>query len=348
MELIVQSPREPERIIRALEDLADPSVDEIRIGSAYVTLSGSEILVSALRNKLAPAAWNRSIKRIVSCVDYGLTEPKALEFWLNQDNSYVFVHNSHLIGSGSFHPSAAFHAKYYEYRRPQHSSIAIGSANLTERALTLNTEVLVVNRKVTPITKLDRVWNAIAMNSVQVTPQLIAAYLAARRLAPPVLDPKVPIPTTSPALTLWDANQSGACNPANFDSFWVDSGSMRSGGSQNQLELPRGASRYFGFTYTTYSGTSGRIGDLNLILGSIVNAGKHLSWHGHNRMERLNLPTGIDYSNKVVLFYRRKNGFELFTTASGSDRANAWRSASESIASRFRVGRAGSRTCGLF
>ena len=113
---------------------------------------------------------------------------------------------------------------------------------------------------------------------------------------------------------------------------------MSSGGSRNQLELPRGANYFFGFAFGRYGGKPGRIGDLTLLLGASVHAGRPLRWHGSNMMERLNLPTGIDYSNTFVLFRRRLSGYEIYIAAAGSNRAIAWQQASAAIGARFRAG----------
>ena len=43
--------------------------------------------------------------------------------------------------------------------------------------------------------------------------------------------------------------------------MWIQAGSMTSGGSHNQLELPRGANVFFGFNYNTYDPQHVTIGE---------------------------------------------------------------------------------------
>jgi hypothetical protein len=76
-----------------------------------------------------------------------------------------------------------------------------------------------------------------------------------------------------------------------------------------------------------------------------------LTWHGNNRMERLNLPTrsqgGFDYGNSAIMFRRLPDGsFELVVAPWDSDLARAWREASAERQLLFRLGST-SRMVGL-
>ena len=77
-----------------------------------------------------------------------------------------------------------------------------------------------------------------------------------------------------------------------------------------------------------------------------------LKWHGHNRMERLNLPTqlqgGFEYLHSAVLFRRLRDGsFELVVAPWDSDMARAWRKASAEKGLLFRLGKTSNRLVGL-
>jgi hypothetical protein len=120
------------------------------------------------------------------------------------------------------------------------------------------------------------------------------------------------------------------------------------GGAQNQLELPRGANRYFGFHFADYHLDQEKIGEVDLAVGAQFHSDRSLSWHGDNRMERIYLPTGTNYSKTTLLFRRRKTLFEFTWTPLGSDRALTWANASETAGRRYKVGVRGARLCGLF
>ena len=126
---------------------------------------------------------------------------------------------------------------------------------------------------------------------------------------------------------------------------------MSSGGSGNQLELPRGANRFFGFDFDDY-------GDSHEVIGypAITAAGRRwddrpLTWHGNNKMERINLPTrakgGFLYANAAILFRRHVRGFELVVAPWNHGRAIAWRQASANSARVYRLGGLSSRVCGF-
>lgn len=86
----------------------------------------------------------------------------------------------------------------------------------------------------------------------------------------------------------------------------------------------------------------------DLAVRSSFHSKQPLSWHGDNKMERINLPTGESYAGNVMLFRRRPGHFELTWTPLGSQRALAWASASQAAGQRHKVGQKGARTCGLF
>lgn len=347
MRLVVQSPTQPERIIGALEDLIDDETAEIRLSVAYVTASGMQLLVERLTEKLGLVKWGKMRKRLITCVDYGITEPEAMAAWISFPLSSLHVHNADLIAGPNFNPKIAFHIKMYEFRTDKKANLMVGSANLSARALIFNSEAASLHVGVSNLKALDGTWKRMRMGAVAGTPALIAAYDAVRAKHPPPTSPPISAPASSPVQSLWEAINSAACDPAAYEYFWVDAGYL-SGGSQNQLELPRGANRYFGFHFADYDLAQEPIGLVDLAVRSAVHSGRPLSWHGDNRMERVNLPTGFNYAGNVMLFRRRPTWFDLTWTPLGSERAVAWAGASEAAGQRHWVGRKGGRVCGLF
>ena len=127
---------------------------------------------------------------------------------------------------------------------------------------------------------------------------------------------------------------------------------MSSGGSRNQLELPRGANAFFGFNFDNYDSEHSVIGVPILTIGPSSWHDRRLTWHGNNRMERINLPTiaqgGFDYVDTAILFRRKDTGFEVLVAEWNDPVAKAWRSASARLNKAFRLGQRGERICGFF
>lgn len=127
---------------------------------------------------------------------------------------------------------------------------------------------------------------------------------------------------------------------------------MSSSGSHAQLELPRGAGRFFGFDFDDYDNAHHLIGVPPLFSGGKTWSDRQLTWHGNNRMERMNLPTielgGFAYGNTVILFKRQAQGFQLIVAPWDSAAADAWRAASRKTGHVYKLGRRTRRICGVF
>lgn len=233
------------------------------------------------------------------------------------------------------------------------------SANLTDSALITNTEVVAVGKEVPGNGRWSDVWDELLQDTTPLTTGLLRDYRAKwvrpkRRAVEPDPKPKPPVIRPSDKPVFWEAITTGGIDPTAFNQFWVEAGSMSSGGSRNQLELPRGANRFFGFDYTDYEHTEHvvEIGYPALTSRGRTWTDKPLRWHPNNRMERFNMPTiaqgGFNYQNTAVLFRRHAAGFEINVLPWNDDGAIAWRAASEALKTLFRLGEKGPRLCGLF
>jgi HKD family nuclease len=205
MRLVVQSPARPERIISALEDMIEKDISEIRLCVAYITLSGTGLLIDRLEQALGGPRWEKVQKQILTCFDYGCTEPSALQRWASLSACSVYTHNVQLLSSSSLNPKTAFHAKTYEFRTEDHANLMVGSANLSDRALICNSEAAVVHTGITDLKSLDRAWTHLRSGASEVDVALINAYDAFRAKHLPVSPPPVSPVTTEPSQNLWDA-----------------------------------------------------------------------------------------------------------------------------------------------
>lgn len=355
MELIVQDESTPGVVLDALISLVSQSIDQLRIAVAYTTVGGSQLLLPQWRQRLGAAAWEVLPKVLLTSVDFGLTDPEALVLWAQEPNTRVRLANTHLLAQGHLRPSNAFHPKLYLVDHQMQQSCLIGSANLSRRALTINTEIATVSRGANALMS-QSAWDRLEAGTTPFDGRLLQQYHGLRTQSPPheTDDPPAPRairPNAVPAFS--DAADAGRLNPAMFGRFWVQAGSMSTGGSHNILEVPRYANRFFGFTFANYMDQRLTIGYPVITLGPRRWTDRRLTWHGAermNKMERLTLPTGAQggpaYPNTAVLFRRHAHGFELEVADWDSPIAVAWRNASAAAGRVYRLGR-GPRLCGL-
>lgn len=337
-------------MMTALLSLADGEAIGVRMAVAYCTRSGVHELIAVLKRSCG-GTWDDLQKTVITSFDYGLTEPGAVELLAGEGFDVRVVGQDG--DSIRLRPSEAFHPKAYIIDYPLESRALIGSANLTTRGLTVNTEVGVI---LNGDENLDEAWERMYEASREIDDALLAAYSAARPEAPKLEpDPSIPhTPSPDPGAlqAFGDAVGEGLVRPGDHDAFWVETGYM-SGGSRNQLELPRHANEFFGFHETEYQSDQHIIGEPRLHARGTTFTDRRLTWHGDNRMERINLPTESqggypDYADKVLLFRRSPDGFTIEIADLDSDTAQSWKDASIKAGTVYSLGHGSPRTCGLF
>lgn len=358
--LILQNAAEPAGIRNALADIVAAGTTDIRVASAYVTLKGAEILLSTVKDAVGPEAFNHIPKTLATSFDFGVTEPKALEHWLALGNSKVLVSGEQKLKQGLLTPQQAFHPKLYAFGIDSETcSTLVGSANLTSRGLSVNTEAAWVQHGVSRCT-VDAAFEKACFGAINLTGHLLKTYKTVRHANPPpsavnqeaqpVAKPK---PVVFSGLQLFkDAIEIGSIDPLSYAIMWVQVEALQ-GGSQNQLELPRGGHRFFGFAFDNYQYPHNQtIGKPILRRGAHMWDDRPLTWHGNNGMERMNLPTaaqgGFDYTDKAIMFRRLPHDiFELIAAPWDSDLARSWLYASSQLGTLFRLGKKTNRVVGL-
>jgi HKD family nuclease len=358
--LIVQTPLAPAAVRNAVVDLLDAKTSEIRIASAYVTLQGSKILFGCLSKFLDHKQIDAIPKLLVTSLDFGLTEPAALSLWSGLPNATVRVAGAKSVAKGSLLPTQAYHPKVYAFGLLRRANLLVGSANMTSRGLTINSEAMWAQKNIA-LSSLDKIFSSLTTGTEPLTNNLLIDYQALQKKKPPPKALKgeiqnVPPPTPVAAgglLPFREAVESGTVNPADYREFWVQVEGLQ-GGSGNQLELPRQGHRFFGFNFKDYSFPDKKtIGVVTLRAGASRWSDRLLTWHGNNKMERINLPTkaqgGFQYNDSAIMFRRLPDGsFELVTESWESDLARSWRSASAASGLLFRLrSAANSRLVGL-
>lgn len=357
MKIFVQNGRCPSQVLFAFDEVTDTNVQQIRWAVAYSTRRGCERLVGRISTRMGKSQWEKSKKQFITSLDFGLTDPSALEFLASLPASKVHIANPEVVNKPGLMSGKAYHPKLYLFDAAESTGYVVGSANLTNSALIANTEVVVAGRETPENSGWNEVWTELLFNAAPLTTGLLEDYRRKwirpkRRAVEP--DPKLSPPVIRPRdkPVFWEAITTEGIPPMAFNHLWIEAGSMSSGGSHNQLELPRGANRFFGFSHTNYGEAHVTIGHPTLTLRRQSWTNRPLTWHGNNRMERINLPTlaqgGFDYRNTAVLFRRHERGFEVNVLPWDDDGSVAWRAASDSLRTVFRLGERGTRICGLF
>ena len=346
-----QNPAAANTVLEAITQIVSAETTAIDIAVAYVTVEGARTLVRALAAQMGES-WQEIPKGLVTCFDFGLTEPAALGY-LQEQGFEVRIANLGVAGALRLAPNpSCFHPKLYLAPTREVVRAVVGSANLSRRALSVNTEVVAVIELPGDGAVLT-MWEELVTSSIQLTQALLQSYehaRAARRIAPPPDERPVPVfhdNESCPVFRL--AVESGMVDPTQYQAFWVEVG-YASGGAASQLELPRRSQLFFGFDFVDYDDEHHVIGNPTLVVGQ-HSWSRPLTWHGNNQMERVNLPTpaqsGLIYSNRTVLFQRAGNVFKLAVADVTSSKAMRWRDESAAGGTLFRVSDRSERLCGL-
>ncbi len=359
MKVFAQSSRCPSQVLFAFDDVADTHVEKVRWAVAYSTRAGCVRLTDRLSARIGETKWKEIEKEFITSLDFGLTDPDALEFLAGLPASKVHIANPGVVDKQGLLPAKAYHPKLYLFDSMKETGYVVGSANLTNNALMTNTEVVVSGKENLESGCWSGVWSELLFNTAPYTNALLNNYKRRwsglkRHTVEPDSSPIEPVvrkPHDKPVFG--EEVTNGNVSPMAFNHFWMEVTTL-SGGSSNQLELPRGANRFFEFNYNDYENTTSvvDIGSPILTYKDKVWDDKPLRWHPSNRMERFNLPTiiqgGFDYQNTAILFRRHKYGFELNILPWDDEEAVAWRAASDILKKVFRLGQGSERICGLF
>ena len=355
--LVVQNELRPSAIQNALLDLMRDGLSQVRVCSAYMSRMGSEILFDAICRATPNGDHEDIPKTIVTSLDFGTTDPAALRFWQEKPNCRVLVAGAPSLERSSLFPRTAFHPKLYVFDRPDGVLAGlVGSANLTNRGLTINSEVAWsgLSGAHWPAQQIEAAWDAAVQPADPLTPQILDQYrvLRDRAPSPPRMEELAPVPAPALEGSATYALFRDVADLGNFGQLWIQSRKMQ-GGAGNQIELPRGANRFFGANFEDYHIEKvDRIAEPVLVSGRKTWRDRSLTWHGKNQMERINLPTqamgGFSYEKSLILFRRLSdNIFELRAHPWDSDPARAYVEASRRESLLFQVGRNSNRLVGL-
>lgn len=224
MKIFAQSKNRPNQVLFAFDEVVLPGIEGLRWAVAYSTLLGCQRLTERVSGRLGQRRWDACRKAFLTSFDYGLTEPRALEFLADIPNSEVHIANPDVRTVQGFRPAQAYHPKLFLFDGPDSVGYVVGSANLTQAALISNTEVVSAGREVPGNCTWNYVWSELMRGSSPLTNELLREYRerwVAPRPRPVDLDSQPPPPAIRPGNkpVFWEAVARASINPMLFEHF---------------------------------------------------------------------------------------------------------------------------------
>lgn len=273
---------------------------------AYATQSGHVLFDLELGERF----WAATSSRWLFGIDYGRTQPQALRLLRSRPNVEIRIHDgSYVVCQSGFLPRRDFHAKMAMLLNPRGelSGVVVGSGNFSSNGLRKSVE-------------------AGASVLTHGTVEFDAILRPTLAIAEHLWDQATPV---GDILDIYEERWSASfsrrvtenlpdveTNPAATAIFWIEAGYVTKNRGPdrpgNQIDFPRGMSRYFGFNPPADLPAKSVIGEVvfETPVGGAVANNLRL---GNNMMEKISLPIpethGFDiYDGKILVFQRSERG----------------------------------------
>jgi HKD family nuclease len=335
---------------------------------AYATTGGVQLIIDALAAEIPD--WVNISKRWLVSIDFGLTEPKALERLLALPNSQIRIPYAHEVLKNKLKPYRCFHSKsmffYKDNLNTGPTGIYIGSANMTVSGLCYGHENAMAyawssftaksRKQVRSLMQEALLVEDIYNKSTILDMGILTKYSLLRKTK--YVKSEDNTPEVDKIISLLDDHEhkisfSEAAILSTAKHYWVEGGYIvKNRGPKvpgNQIDLPRGASAFFGFPISNQ--------EKNTSIGEIqLNYRKHIGDYplrlGNNYMEKLSLPIpgayGPDTYEKTVLLFSKigNNKYKLEVQPINSQKSERWERKSNSQRTSFTM--RGGRKFGVF
>lgn len=275
---------------------------------AYAVESG----VAAFQREFGDDFWKQVPSRWLFGIDYGRTRPGALRSVLEQSNTEVRIHDgAWTVERAGFNPRRGFHLKtaFLSNDEKARHGMVVGSGNLSASGLLWSVEAG-ATLKAKTAKRFDR----------SIRPALEIAESAWETATPAeeIVDAYE---------SRWEENLPGKkvdqdTDPdfEGIDLFWIEAGYVtKNRGAKkpgNQIDMPKGMSRYFGYEYAEDLKPHSVVGAITFDTpeGEPVTRNLRL---GGNMMEKITLPVpethGLDsYDGKVLVFASEGGQFRIW------------------------------------
>lgn len=292
---------------------------------AYGSRRGAADLLAAF----AGTSCDSAEKRWLIGIDFGRTEPAALEYLSKLTNSAVRVPHGHdVVGRPGFIPRKTFHPKGIVFYDPSKdpAALLVGSANLTRNGLSAGTEMTVAYQWPKKLSKVDRQILARCKPGISLMEKLwrdsapvdeiLDDYKQKWRASPRSrrsVEDDVPDATERQDLAGVVIHGVQATLVASARALWTAPGGVSrnrgAGRAGSQLDLPRGSRVFFGFTSAAVPRNS-TFGDVLIQVPGYSQVSRTVRF-GNNSMDKVNLPIPGTagppggYHNDNLLFTRQ-------------------------------------------
>lgn len=282
------------------------SFEQAEVAVAYASEGGVKLLDKRLSRS---SVWHSASKRFLVSIDFGITEPRALDLLTSLPNTEVRVPNGRLVlSSPTLRPPNTFHAKTYFFhtedpREPQ--ALVVGSANLTVSALATGSEVVIrhswagdesSDKYMDGFAHPFRTWFEAAWSTADLLQTVIGDYRERYQTTqrPDSLAGEATQATTSYAAPTEENEVAGALSVqltlakglwVRTDTLYHNLGIGRPG---NQLDMPRGTRVFFGFPPTRVR-RNHIFGYVELQVDGYAPVSRSVRF-GNNEMDKINLP----------------------------------------------------------
>lgn len=298
--------------------------DKLTVIVAYASKLGCNVLVESLKD--VTQNWDNIDKKWIISLDFGHTQPDALEYLSQLPKSEVFVPNAQLVLKSKLRPPIRFHPKLYYFQRssnPNKVAIVSGSCNLTYGGLYLNIEQAIMTlfqathtksnpQDVTNLTLVQSTIQDIYSFSSPLTKQLLKKYRALWKPSYlPSTERKSPnsFIATNPSV---DMPKALALSAASY--FWIRVTpkvvqNLGPGKPGNQIDMQRGSRVYFGSSNSNVAPNTG-LGHVSIRFKGLKS--RQSLRYGNNGMDKITLPVlqyPRTYANRILLFHRNPSGY---------------------------------------
>jgi hypothetical protein len=273
---------------------------------AYATQSGAALFDLALGGTF----WAATSSRWLFGIDYGRTQPQALRLMCSRQNAEIRIHDGlYVLEQSGFIPRRDFHCKMAMLMNPESelSGMVVGSGNFSSNGLRKSVEggASVHTHGIDEFNTLLR-------------PMVVAANKLWDMATPvgEILDGYEERWSTSFYRGVTETQPAVDVDYGARHLFWIEAGYVTKNRGPhrpgNQIDFPRGMSRYFGFTPPADLPVNSVIGPVVFEppMGAPVTYNLRL---GNNMMEKMSLPIpethGFDiYDGKILVFERNNDG----------------------------------------
>lgn len=274
---------------------------------AYATQSGAVAFDLAMGH----AFWSAVQSRWLFGIDYGRTQPQALRAMIEKANTQIRIHDgAWVVENDGFLPRRDFHMKTSFFRGNARFGTVVGSGNFSANGLRHAVECGSSFEVTTPIGSDASVGQAF---------KIAQSLWDASTPAEDIIEEYEKRWTSVDTIGSSGQNEPEP-NYGTVEAFWIEAGYVTRNRGQdrpgNQIDMPRGMNRYFGFDAPETLPANSVIGSVTFEppTGGVVSNNLRL---GNNMMEKVSLPIpethGFDmYDGKVLVFAPQNGRFRMW------------------------------------